>query len=498
MTNDISISRIGDNIKIIFVQPDGSGIPSMGIMSLSAMLKKKGYKDITICDICETIPYHERTLKYFKEQLEKKPDIVAFTATTPIWTKTKELIPIARPFCKTIILGGPHATLFQEKILETCPEIDILVIGESDNTIDKLVKAIEKKRKLNNINGLIYRQNKKIIKTKPNDYIQNLDDYPFPDRESININSYHTPFSILTSRGCPYNCEFCFKTVTGYKWRGRSAENIVKEIEYLIKKYPDVAKGPHKAISIVDDTFNCNIKRAKKICDLIIQKKLNIEISSVNGFHAKNTDYELFQKAKKAGFKEIWFGIESGNDKILKNLRKGITKDDVRRAVKFARKAGIEMIGGHFILGLSYETPETARDTIAFAKELQLDNLGFNHANVLPGTRLWDYIQKHGTILYDYSEMDFSKFRQMAGYPIIETPEFTKEQRIEVHKEAMNMSAGIIRKRVMTKENIKRFIFRKDSYKDMIWAIKRLYELQFKTKTDKWRHKNRKPSEQHR
>lgn len=484
-------------MKIIFVQPDGSGIPSMGLMSLSAILKEKGYKDIIICDVCEDIPYRERSIDYFKEQLEKKPDIVAFTATTPIWIKTKELIQLARPFCKTIILGGPHSTLFQEKILEVCPQIDIVVCGEADNTIDKLVKAIEKKEKLNKINGLIYKQGNKIIKTKPNDYVQNLDDYPFPDRDAININSYHAPFSILTSRGCPYNCEFCFKTVTGHKWRGRSAESIVKEIEYLITKYPEIAKGPHKAISISDDTFNLDIKRAKKICDLIIKKKLNIEIRSVNGFHAKNTDLELFQKAKKAGFKEIWFGIESGNDKILKNLRKGITKDDVRRAVKLARKAGIESIGGHFILGLSNETPETARDTIEFAKELQLDNLGINHANVLPGTRLWDYIQKHGTILYDYSEMDFSKFRQMAGHPIIETPEFTKKERIEVHKEAMEVSSKIVRKKVISPKNIKKFIFRKNSYKDTIWAIKRLYELCFKTKTDAYRHKKRKPSERY-
>ncbi len=483
-------------MKIIFVQPQGSGNPSTGIMLLTAILKKKGYKDTTICDICETIPYHERTLKYFKEQLEKKPDIVAFTATTPIWIETKKLIQLARPFCKTIILGGPHATLYQEKILDICPEIDIIVYGEADNTINKLVKAIEKKGKLNKIKGLIYRQNNKIVKTEPNDYIQNLDKYPFPDRDSININSYHAPLSILTSRGCPYNCEFCFKTVTGFKWRSRSAENIVEEIEYLIKKYPDIAKGPHKAISIVDDTFNLDIKRVKKICDLIIKKKLNIEIRSVNGFHAKNTDMELFKKAKKAGFKEIWFGIESGNDKILKNLRKGITKDDVRRAVKDARKAGIETIGAHFIIGLSNETPKTAKDTIEFAKELKLDNLGFNHANILPGTRLWDYVQEHGTILYDYDDMDFSKFRQMAGHPIFETPEFTKEERIKAHEEAMKVSAKIIRNKVITKKNIKKFILRKNSYKDTIWTIKRLYELYFKTKTDAWRHKKRKPSEQ--
>lgn len=472
-------------------------MPSMGLMSLAAILKKKGYKDITICDICENIPYRERSLKYFKEQLKKKPDIVAFTVTTPIWTLTKDFIELARPFCRKIIIGGPHATLFQEEILNACPEIDILVYGESDNTIGKLVKAIEKKEKLNKINGLIYRQRNKIIKTKPNDYIENLDDYPFADRDCININSYHAPFSILTSRGCPYNCEFCFKSVTGFKWRGRSAESIVKEIEYLIKKYPKIAKGPHKAISIVDDTFNYDIKRAKKICDLIIKKKLNIEIRCVNGFHAKNVDFELFQKAKKAGFKEIWFGIESGNEKILKNLRKGITKDDVRHAVKLARKAGIETIGAHFILGLSHETPQTANDTIEFAQELKLDNLGFNHANILPGTRLWEFVQKHGTILYKYDNMDFSKFRQAAGHPIFETPEFTKEERMKAHQDAMKISSKIIRRKVMTLKNIKKFILRKNLYKDIPWTINRLYELYFKTKTDAWRHKRRKPSEQY-
>lgn len=466
----------------------------MGLMSLSAILKEKGYKDVTICDLNANIPYYERSMEYYKDLLKKKPDIVALTATTPIWPKTKELASIARPHCRTIILGGPHATLFREKVLEACPEIDILVCGEADNTIYNLVKAIDNKEKLA-VNGLIYRKGKKIIKNKPNDYIENLDEYPFPDRDVLNINSYHAPLSILTSRGCPYGCEFCFKPVTGFKWRGRSAENVVKEIEYLLKKYPAIAAGPHKAISIVDDNFNYDIKRAKKICDMITEKELDIEIRAVNGFHVKSVDLELFEKAKKAGFKEIWFGVESGNDEILKNLRKGITKDDVRRAVKLAKEAGIETIGAHFIIGLSGETYETAMETVRFAEELKLDNLGFNHANILPGTRLWDYVQKHGTILYKYDNMDFTKFRQAAGHPIFETPEFTKEDRIKAHTEAMKLTTKIIRKKVMTYENILRFLFRKNSYKDAVWAIKRIHELYFKTKTDAARHKKRKPSE---
>ena len=160
---------------------------------------------------------------------------------------------------------------------------------------------------------------------------------------------------------------------------------------------------------------------------------------------------------------------------------------NARRAVAFI---------GNFIIGLSGETPKTARDTIDFSKELKLDNFGFNHANILPGTRLWDYVQEHGTMLYAYDEMDFRKFKHLEGYPIFETPEFTKKERIKAHEMAMELSTKIVRKRVITPKNIKKFIFRKNSYKDAIWALKRLYELYFKAKTDSYRHKKRKPSEQ--
>lgn len=315
-------------------------------------------------------------------------------------------------------------------------------------------------------------------KNLPNSIIKNLD--TFPARHLIDLDNYHAAFAILTSRGCPFKCTFCSRPVTGEKWRGRSPKNVVDEIESMLTDYPKIAEKLERNITISDECFNLNKKRAKEICDEILRRKLDITFQCVNGFHPSAVDIELLEKVKKAGCKEIWFGIESGNEQILKRMKKGTTKDGIKRAVEFAKKAGIETIGGHFIIGLEDETIETARDSIRFMKELNLNFAGFNQATPLPNTDLWGYVENHGHFLFEYDDIvNYKSFKMGNTRPQFETPEFRAEERIKAYDEAIKELDKILRRRMLSPKNLLKHANDIRSFKDVIWAANRVRNIIF-------------------
>ncbi len=467
-------------MKILFIQPNGSGHPPLGLCYLAAALIKKGYKNTRIIDLNESSDSPVRSIDHLEKELKKKPDIVGITATTSTATDGIKIAKKTRPYCKTLIFGGPHATIFQEKILEKLPFIDIVSYGEADNTICELVERIEKGKSLKGINGVAYRNKNKIIKNDPNPPIPDLDTIPLPARQLLDAESYHAFSSILTSRGCPNMCTYCSNMVTGKRWRGRSPKNVVDEIEFILEKYPKIMKKLERNIIIADENFNVDKKRAKEICDEIIKRKLDISLTAVNGFHTRTVDRELMEKMKQAGCKEIWFGIESGNSKILKRMRKNTTKDIIRNTVKISKEAGISTVGGHFIIGLEDETFETAMDTVEFFKELKLDVGGFNQAIPLPGTQLWSYVEKNGRFLSDYDDVvDYHNLMFATKYPLFETNEFTQEERTQAYEIAISALDKTLRKRVLKPENIAKSLKSIKSPKDLLWKIKRFKHIFF-------------------
>lgn len=468
-------------MKIVFVQPIGSGTPHLGLMYLIGVLKKEGYEDIHLVSLTEPPASEKRSYKYLMNLLKQKPDIVGVTSTTPEWTKAAEICKVAKEYSDVVMVGGPGPSIFPIEILEKYPFIDVVVFGEADNTIHKIVDRIERHISLEGIKGTAYRDNGKIIMNDPNPLIKDLDSIPYPDRDCLlDIETYHAPFSVFTSRGCPHGCVFCFKPVHGNVWRARSAQNVVDEIEFLLSKYPKTAKRIGRTISFADDIFNFDINRAKQICDEIIARNLDIKLVFENGFHVRHVDYELFQKLKKAGCVDLWFGVDSGHPEILKKIKKGITVDMVREAVKLARKAGIPMIGAHFIIGLTDETIETARSTIALAKQLDLDAMGFNHANILPGTELWNWVMKHGKLLYPIENMDYSMYKQLNAIPVFETPEFSAEQRKKVYSEAVALMDSVFRRNCLSPRKILKTALSLRSLDDILWASKKLYTILLK------------------
>ncbi|HIH13873.1 MAG TPA: radical SAM protein [Nanoarchaeota archaeon] len=471
-------------MKILMIQPYGSSQPPLGLCQVSAELKEAGYTDIVLVDLLRgDIDLYSpvRTKEYLMEQLKKKPDAVLITASTATFREAREIAQLARPYGRVLLLGGPHATTFQEKVLEKTPEFDMVVYGEADETIALLMNRIETNSDFAGIRGVIYRKDGKIVKNPPVPPIMDLDKLPFPDRDILDIDSYAGPLTILTSRGCPHACTFCSRPVTGATFRGRSAKNVVDEIEFLLKKYPKTAKKLNNLITLIDENAGVNKARLISICDEMLARHVKVTIPFTNGLHVSSADPVLYSKLKQIGCTALWFGVESGSDKILTRIKKGATKETIKKAVRIAHEAGIKNVAGHFIIGMEDETIETARETIRFVKEAGFDSAAFNHAAPQPGTPLWDYARSYGKLLFEYDEtIDYSNFKHDHTAPQFETPEFTKEERMQAYQEAVQMMDGMTRRKMLSVPNILKFLLNLKSPLDLFWAVRRIYTIHAK------------------
>lgn len=326
------------------------------------------------------------------------------------------------------VLVGPPVSQFPERIL-TDGGVDIAARLEYDFTVRDIAEAVEGEKGFENINGISYKENGKIIHNPDREFItsEELDEIPFVSEvynEHLNIRDYflgHTLYpmvQIFTGRGCPNQCTFCAwpEALMGREHRVRSAENVVDEFEYITKELPEV-----KEIFIEDDTFTIGKNRIKEVCSEIKRRGLDITWSC----NARaNLDYESMKAMKDAGCRLLDVGYESGSDEILKNIKKGITTSDSRKFTKDARRAGL-MILADFIFGMPGETKETAEQTIRFVKEIKPNIVQFAVATPIPGTEFYDYVKENGFLLADDLEESLDKdgFQKC----IVSYPEFTKE-----------------------------------------------------------------------
>jgi len=469
-------------MKILVIQPCGSVYtPPLGLCFLTAALKQGGYTDVTLIDLLRddlaNTRLPTRTREHLMKKIEERLDAVLLTASSQTFAEALEIARLARPYAQKIILGGNHATIFQERLLEKVPYLDLVVYGEADETICRIMNHVENKNDdFSDITGVCYRKDGKIFKSPPTPPIMDLDKLPFPDRDAIDLNSYVGALTIFTSRGCPFSCTFCSRPVSGRTFRGRSPKNVADEIELIIAKYPNIVRKLEYNFVISDDNAGVDKSRLIGICDEIIQRKLPIKLSLTSGLHVSSADIHIYSKLKQAGCVTLWFGVESGSDQILRNIKKGATREMVKRAVRLAHEAGIETVGGHFIIGMEGETLKTARETVAFVTEAGFDTAGFNHAAPTVGTPLWDWVLKNGKFLFTYEDvMNYSDFRHDHTEPQFETPEFPREERIQAYREACNAMDQRTRKRMFAPTNIAKFVSSIRSPADLVWAVRRTY-----------------------
>lgn len=434
-------------MKVLFINPRYSRIyskvitatginPPVGLACIASYLRENGV-EVSILDAnALQIPFQN-----LKKHIPKDFDIVGVSSYTPsvdLSIKTLELAREINPNCKTI-MGGSHITGDPVGTMKRLPVIDVGVCGEGEITILELINTFKNNKELSSVKGIIYRKadNLKITDGRP--LIKNLDILPIPAYDLLPMDKYclpahHTscggnisikPFTLLmTSRGCPYDCTFCAsKVVWGRKVRYRSPELVLSEISCLIEKYKI------KTFEIVDDCFILNKKRLRVILDSL-SKDYDIRFNCLNRVDC--VDREILLKLKKAGCYLIRFGVESGSQKILNEMKKGISVEQIKNAFKLCKEINIPA-NASFILGMPGETIETVDETIALAKEINPAIIYIFFAMPLVGTELREEALTQKLILNDNWET-----WESLDQPIIRTYELSYQELINLKKEFYN------------------------------------------------------------
>ncbi|MFH1623581.1 MAG: radical SAM protein [Pseudomonadota bacterium] len=417
--------------------------PPLGLAYIAAYLRENGYS-VTILDTVaegfnteELLP--EGCLRYglneasIKERIRDiQPDVVGVSCLFSFLEESMynvcRLAKEVDPEVHTVV-GGAHPTALPEKILAD-RSIDFVVLGEGEEVFLRLLEALQTGGDLNGIGGLGFKARKKThINLKDRCWIKDLDLLPFSARDLLPMEKYQDigvahgtlirkPYtSVVTSRGCPWNCIFCsVSLIQGQKFRTRSVSSILQELTELVN-----GQGIRE-IYFEDDSLLADRQRALGIFDGIIDRKLDLVWSTPNGISVDHLDEELLKKMKNSGCYNISLAIESGSQYVLdKIIRKPLKLDRVPSLVDFARKIGIA-VNGFFIIGLPGETKEMIWQTIDFAETLALDNLGFFIATPYPGTRLLKECQRKGLLV---KNAPYLKYRFSKG--VIRTKDFTPE-----------------------------------------------------------------------
>jgi hopanoid biosynthesis associated radical SAM protein HpnJ len=301
-----------------------------------------------------------------------------------------------------IAFVGPHVTVLPEKSLRDCPAIDFICRKEFDYAVTDYAKG----KPLEEIAGASFLKDGKVVHNPDAPQIENLDDLPHVTevyKRDLDITNYNVPFllnpyvSLYTTRGCPAQCTFCLwpQTLSGHPWRKRSTDDVAQEMAKAKDLWPNV-----KEFFFDDDTFNIQKARTIELCAKL--KPLGLTWSCTSRV---TTDSETLKAMKEAGCRLLIVGYESGDQQILKNIKKGATIERARDFTRDCHKLGL-VIHGDFIMGLPGETHETINNTIAFAKELDVETIQVSVAHAYPGTELYDYAVSNGFMVGDNKMVD--------------------------------------------------------------------------------------------
>lgn len=362
--------------QVSFMQRRAGVLPHLGLSYIETALERTGSRPLVIDAQAEGL-----TSDDLRRRLEiYQPELVGVTTTTPGMPGAVEACRIAKEVGAIVILGGPHTEVFVDENF-VHEVIDYVGVGEGATIMPELVKVLNNGGDPSRIRGL----NSRDFKTSPAPML-NLEDMGWPSRRSVPTSRYHSimaksPFAtMISSRGCPFQCSFCFKQAVDKKSMYRSARDVVGEMEHLVHDYGV------REIMFYDDVFTMKKKRVFEICELIRKKRLNVRWEAPT--RVDLVDQNMLEVMAKAGCVRLRFGIESGSVDILAKMKKKTDIDEIRSAVLAAKRAGIETFA-YFIVGWLEETDKQYIDTIEMAKTLSLDYASFYTATPLPGTQLF-------------------------------------------------------------------------------------------------------------
>jgi anaerobic magnesium-protoporphyrin IX monomethyl ester cyclase len=460
---------LGTRMKVLLINPPqtfypGSEPPAgnlpLGLMYIAAVLQRGGFQ-VSILDAFmrgdgDFKQSGEDTIvglsfeQIKQEILDRKPDVVGvagpFTCQIGNALETCRAAKEANPAIITV-LGGPHVTLVPKETLEENRAIDIAVMGEGEYAMLELIQHLEAKQPLGGIKGVAYRNGNQIVVNERRPFMTNLDELPYPAYDLVDMERYLSPskigyrsfqnraISMITSRGCPFNCCFCAVHLhMGQGFRPHSAEYVLNHIQYVVDNY-DV-----KNIFFEDDNLTLDLKRFEAICDGLIARKIRIGWETPNGVRADCLTMPLLKKMKKSGVKSVFVGVESGDQQILDKV---VCKSlDLGKVVEFAKNSqelGLKT-GAFYIIGFPGETKENMQCTVDFALDLKRKyDVGMHLFAATPsyGTKLFDECKAKGYLPADLTWNSFAQARQARGVPLITTNEFTPEEVKDIAAKAL-------------------------------------------------------------
>lgn len=382
------------------VSTDVKKDPPMGILYIASCLESMGYdvgvidahaEELTIDDVISKIR-------------QKSPHVVGISCNyAPLHNITMELCEKIKAENKNIVtvIGGNHASASYQNLLEKCRSIDFVILGQGEYIFSSLIRALNSPpnegQYISNVKGIAYVSDGNILRTHGAPIIDNLDELPMPAYHLVDMSKYDR-YNIITSRGCPYQCNYCASNViTRHHFRQRTPKYVVNEIKHVIGKYGN------KPVWFSDDTFTANKSFVIDLMGRIIDSGIGVEWSCLT--RVNTTTKEILNKMKQAGCKYISYGVESGNEEMLKLMNKKITIHNVEQVLGDTKDVGIDMYL-FFIVGYPGDTKEMAEDGIKLIERLCPTGVGYNIFIPLPGTPAWKDLESKGLVGYDIIEWD--------------------------------------------------------------------------------------------
>jgi radical SAM superfamily enzyme YgiQ (UPF0313 family) len=430
--------------KVLLINPNIAGSylgpvrPPASLGYIAQYLQKSGI-EVEIIDMA--LDYKLAYL--YKRIKEFNPQLIGISIWTYKYKDTYKLLKAIKEHYPAIaiVAGGPHLSTLRLEVLNDCPSIDFGIVLEGENTLLELCDD----KPLSQIKGLIYRQNGETIYNGDRDFIFELDKIAFPKYKNFRLDKYFLKeIIIISSRGCPHNCIYCpVKLAIGRNLRVRSAKNVVDEIEYWYNKN-------YRRFNFADDNFTFFKERVYEICDEIEKRHLKgLDLRCGNGIRADKVDKDLLRRMQEAGFNYLGIGVEAGNNRILKNLKKDESIEQIEQAIKDASELGYD-VTLFFLAGSPGETKTDIEDSVALARKYPIFEARFYNIIPYPGTELFNWLKEKRLLLQEPSEY-LSDASAFSDQPLFETEELSYRQRIKVFKRLKKVENLILKKTIKRK-----------------------------------------------